>query len=179
MTVGAAAGAKRAAVGPTLKVPLLKYKVVAEALKGFTFDLSQRQVEAAARYAKTVKSAKFAKMKETAVRPLFCQEVLGEVLGYTKINPAGPYSLAFEPPIRRGKVDVALGQFGDDESSSTIVAPVELKGPSTVDLDAIMPGRGRSPVQQAWDYAIDAPGSRWVLVSNCIEVSALRLRPRA
>ncbi len=33
-----------------------------------------------------------------------------------------------------------------------------------------MPGRGRSPVQQAWDYAIDAPGSRWVLVSNCLEI---------
>jgi hypothetical protein len=33
-----------------------------------------------------------------------------------------------------------------------------------------MPGRGRSPVQQAWDYAIDAPGSKWVLVSNCVEV---------
>ena len=33
-----------------------------------------------------------------------------------------------------------------------------------------MPGRGRSPVQQAWDYAIDAPGSRWVLVSNCVEI---------
>ncbi|MDP1008152.1 hypothetical protein, partial [Klebsiella pneumoniae] len=40
----------------------------------------------------------------------------------------------------------------------------------TIDLDAIMPGRGRSPVQQAWDYAIDAPGSRWVLVSNCLEI---------
>jgi|SRR5665213_3836248 len=33
-----------------------------------------------------------------------------------------------------------------------------------------MPGRGRSPVRQAWDYAIDAPGSRWVLVSNCLEI---------
>jgi len=51
-----------------------------------------------------------------------------------------------------------------------IFAPFELKGPTTTDLDAIMPGRGRSPVQQAWDYAIDAPGSKWVLVSNCVEV---------
>jgi hypothetical protein len=33
-----------------------------------------------------------------------------------------------------------------------------------------MPGRGRSPVQQAWEYAIDAPGSKWVLVSNCVEI---------
>ena len=28
-----------------------------------------------------------------------------------------------------------------------------------------------SPVQQAWNYAIDVPGCRWVLVSNCIEIS--------
>ena len=33
-----------------------------------------------------------------------------------------------------------------------------------------MPGRGRSPVQQAWDYAVDAPGAHWVLVSNCLEI---------
>ena len=42
--------------------------------------------------------------------------------------------------------------------------------PTTSDLDAIMPGRGYSPVQQAWNYAIDAPGCRWVLVSNCVEI---------
>ena len=162
--------AKRSAVGRTLKVPLLKYKVVAEALKRFTFDLSPRQVEAASRYAKTVKSAKFAKMKETAVRPLFCQEVLGEFLGYTQIDPDQPHSLAFERPIGRGAVDVALGRFGTEDGTDEIVAPFELKGPGTTDLDAIMPGRGRSPVQQAWDYANDVRGCRWVLVSNCLEI---------
>ncbi len=160
----------RSAVGRTLKVPLLKYKVVAEALKGFTFDLSPRQVEAATRYAQTVKSAKFAKMKETAVRPLFCQEVLGEFLGYTQVNPDKPHTLAFERPIARGAVDVALGRFGTDDGTDEIVAPFELKGPGTTDLDAIMPGRGRSPVQQAWDYANDVRGCRWVLVSNCMEI---------
>lgn len=160
----------RPAVGRTLKVPLLKYKVVEEALKGFTFDLTPRQVEAATRYAKTVKSAKFAKMKETAVRPLFCQEVLGEFLGYTQVDPDKPNSLAFELAVGRGTVDVALGRFGTADGVNEIVAPLELKGPGTTDLDAIMPGRGRSPVQQAWDYANDAPGCRWVLVSNCMEI---------
>ncbi len=56
------------------------------------------------------------------------------------------------------------------ETADEIVAPFELKGPSSIDLDRIDPGRKRSPVQQAWDYAIDAPGSRWVLVSNCVEI---------
>lgn len=160
----------RSTVSRTLKVPLLKHKVVADALKSFTFDFTPRERDAATSYAKTVKSAKFARMKETAVRPLFCQQVLGEFLGYTQVNPDGPHSLAFELPIGRGAVDVALGRFGTDDATDEIVAPFELKGPGMTDLDAIMPGRGRSPVQQAWDYANDAAGCRWVLVSNCVEL---------
>ncbi len=54
--------------------------------------------------------------------------------------------------------------------ATKIVVPFELKGPKTADLDAPIPGRGRSPVQQAWDYAVDAPGAHWVLVSNCLEI---------
>lgn len=160
----------RPAVARTLRVPLLNYKVVAEARKRFTFDPTPRQIEAAASYAKTAKSPKFAQQKETAVRGLFTEKVLGDILGYTPYDPEQPYTLAHERAIRSGAVDVALGRFGGPDSADDMVAPFELKGPGTRDLDAIMPGRGRSPVQQAWDYAIDAPGSRWVLVSNCIEI---------
>lgn len=153
-----------------LKTPLLKHKVVQSALDAHTFDFSGRQIEAAANYARTVKSKKFARMKETEVRPLFCDAVLCEFLGYTKISADGPHSLTFELPLGRGSADVALGRFGDETRGNEVVAPFELKGPATHDLDAIPPGRGRSPVQQAWDYANDAPGCRWVLVSNCIEL---------
>ena len=55
-----------------------------------------------------------------------------------------------------------------------VVAPFELKGPDTKDLDRIMPGRGKTPVQQAWEYANDAPGAKWVLVSNCVELRLYR-----
>ena len=65
--------------------------------------------------------------------------------------------------IGAGTVDVALGQFAGNEVR--VAAPVELKGPKT-DLDRIMPGRAKTPVQQAWEYAMDAAGARWVLVSN-------------
>jgi hypothetical protein len=160
----------RAAVSRTLKVPLLNFKVVANARKLFTFAPSQQQLATAAEYAKTANSSRFAKQKETAVRQLFFEKVLGEILGYRQIGSEGGYSLAFEHPIRRGAVDVALGKFGLVTGKDEIIAPFELKGPGTTDLDAIMPGRGRSPVQQAWDYAIDAPGSKWVLVSNCVEI---------
>jgi type I restriction-modification system DNA methylase subunit len=33
-----------------------------------------------------------------------------------------------------------------------------------------MSGRAKSPVQQAWDYALDLVGSKWVLISNLIEL---------
>lgn len=162
--------AGRAAVPRALRVPLLNYKIVADALKAHTFDFTPQQIAAAKSYAKNAQAKKFAKEKETAVRPLFFDKVLGEILGYRKFESEGGYSLAFEHPIRRGAVDVALGRFGTDAGKDRIIAPFELKGPGTTDLDAIMPGRGRSPVQQAWDYAIDAPGSKWVLVSNCVEI---------
>src|SRR5579872_5519646 len=160
----------RAAVSRTLRVPLLNHKVVAEALKWFNFHLTPQQKAAAASYAETAKTQRFTKQKETAVRPLFFEKVLGEILGYKQIGSETSYTLAFEYPIRHGSVDVALGKFGQAGARDEIIAPFEFKGPSTGDLDAIMPGRGRSPVQQAWDYAIDAPGSRWVLVSNCLEI---------
>ena len=160
----------RAAVGRTLRVPLLKYKVVAGALKTFTFDLSPPQIEAATNYARTVNSPKFSKMKETAARPLFIEEVLEKFLGYAKFNPDGPHTLAHEEQAGTGSVDVALGHFAMPDGKDAVIAPFELKGPTTTDLDAIMPGRGLSPVQQAWNYAVDLPGCRWVLVSNCVEL---------
>lgn len=162
--------AGRAAVPRTLRVPLLNYKIVAEARARFTFDPTPQQRKVAGEYAKLAGSARFAKQKETAVRQLFFEKILGDMLGYRQMASEGEHTLAFEYPIRRGAVDVALGRFGLADGKDEIVAPFELKGPGTTDLDAIMPGRGRSPVQQAWDYAIDAPGSKWVLVSNCVEI---------
>jgi hypothetical protein len=51
------------------------------------------------------------------------------------------------------------------------VAPFELKGAGTRDLDAIMPGRSKSSVEQAsWEYAMNARGVKWVLVSNYVEL---------
>jgi hypothetical protein len=171
-TVGGGGGkrARAVAVPRTLRVPLINYKVIREELKKVHFDASKEQREAAARYAKRARNPKFAKEKETAVRNIFFDEVLGTILGYRKFDPDQPYTLAFERPIRRGAVDVALGRFPNPEGVEEILAPFEMKGPDTSDLDAIMPGRGKSPVQQAWEYAIDAPGSRWVLVSNCVEI---------
>lgn len=167
---GGAGGRRPRAVARALHVPLFNYKVVSgERLKAL-FDPSPEQIAAAQDYARKIKDPKFLKQKETAVRGLLIQDVLQVVLGYEGYDPAKPFSLAIEYPIRSGAVDVALGTFQGSDAADEIVAPFELKGPGTIDLDRVMAGRGRSPVQQAWDYAIDAPGSRWVLVSNCLEI---------
>ena len=59
-----------------------------------------------------------------------------------------------------------ISQFEDRH----VVAPFELKPAKLRDLDARMPGRNKTPVQQVWEYAMDAPGARWVLVSNYVEI---------
>lgn len=163
-------GRGRRGLPRSLRVPLFNYKVVQKARELSAFAPSETQTRAAQDYARKIRNPKFLRQKETAVRPLFIQELLQTVLGYRPYDPAQPYSLAHEESIRSGSVDVAIGRFNRPSVSDEIVAPFELKGPDTDDLDRIMPGRGQSPVQQAWDYAIDAPGSRWVLVSNCIEI---------
>ena len=78
------------------------------------------------------------------------------------------FTVVVEHPAGAGSVDLALGHFRGAERR--VFAPFELKGPKTRDLDAIMPGRAKSPVQQAWEYAVDLPGSKWVLVTNMLEV---------
>ncbi|PNE11351.1 MAG: type I restriction endonuclease subunit M [Beijerinckiaceae bacterium] len=94
--------------------------------------------------------------------------MLVTLLGYTPYRAGETFTVATEEALGKGAVDTALGAFSGSER--TILAPFELKGPGTEDLDAIMPGRSKSPVQQAWEYAIDAPGAKWVLVSNCAEI---------
>ncbi len=95
----------------------------------------------------------------------FIQRILVDVLGYTGSSTGGEWTLAKNQPIGSGNVDVALGRF----TSSGVIeihAPLELKGARTKDLDTIMSGRNKTPVQQAWEYAMDAKGAKWVLVSN-------------
>jgi hypothetical protein len=169
-TTEAAKARRGRALAKALKAPLFNHKVVQEAARlAKLFELTEAKRALAADYARKIKDPSFLKQKEVAVRGRLIEEVLQGLLGYRPYDPAG-FDLAIERPIGSGAVDVALGRFNTPDSVDEIVAPFELKGPDSFDLDRIMPGRGRSPVQQAWDYAIDAPGSRWVLVSNCLEI---------
>jgi len=106
--------------------------------------------------------------RETSHDGEFIQRILINVLGYTGSSAGAHWTVGKNQPVGSGNVDVALGHFSAD--SAQIVAPFELKGAKTRDLDAIMPGRNKSPVQQAWEYAMDAKGAKWVLVSNYREI---------
>lgn len=98
----------------------------------------------------------------------FIQRILIDVLGYVGSSDGLKWTVAKNQPVGKGNVDVALGHFTADNAS--ILAPLELKGAKTRDLDAIMAGRNKTPVQQAWEYAMDAKGAQWVLVSNYREI---------
>lgn len=98
----------------------------------------------------------------------FIQRILVDMLGYKESHAGSPWTAQKNQPVGKGNVDVALGSFTADKIQ--IIAPFELKGAKTRDLDAIMTGRNKSPVQQAWEYAMDAKGAKWVLVSNYREI---------
>ena len=106
---------------------------------------------------------------EVALQGVFMQSIMVDVLGYKQYGEHS-YSIAKEYPIARGAVDVALGQFTADKHDDQLHAVLELKGAKTKNLDAIMSGRFKTPVQQAWDYARDAKGCQWILVSNYVEL---------
>lgn len=119
-------------------------------------------------WGETIRDRSIETQKETALHGNFKQRIICDVLGYQDFNDSGQWTVDVEAQIGAGSVDLALGQFTKNERR--IIAPFELKGAKTKDLDAIMPGRAKTPVQQAWEYASDNIGTKWVLVSNYLEI---------
>lgn len=119
-------------------------------------------------WADMIRTRRVYALKETALHGSFTAQIIEGVLGYRGPTGGTEYTVSSEQAILRGSVDLALGRFG--AKTPEILAPFELKGADTRDLDAIMPGRNKTPVQQAWEYAMNARGVKWVLVSNMIEL---------
>lgn len=126
------------------------------------------KLETLRQWGETIRDRSIETQKETALHGNFKQRIICEVLGYQDFNDSGQWTVDVEAQIGAGSVDLAFGQFNKDESR--IIAPFELKGAKTKNLDAIMPGRAKTPVQQAWEYASDNVGTKWVLVSNYLEI---------
>ncbi|MGB6949123.1 MAG: hypothetical protein WBD84_07985, partial [Methyloceanibacter sp.] len=148
-------------------MPLFNPKTVEKRLESYSFQPSGQQAARARAWAEACRSGKIRTLKETSLYGDFAQYILKEILGYTTVLDGTDYTAAENEPVGNGSVEFALGRFS--ATKRQVIAPFELKGANT-DLDSIMPGRYKTPVQQAWDYAADAPGAEWVLVSNYVEL---------
>lgn len=142
-------------------MPLFNPKTLATALHAWDRQPSATELAAAARWA-ALAAVDFHGQNESQLEPEL-NKFLEGALGYCAAGPDTPGTMKAKQPIGAGVVDLAIGRFGPGEAQ--VLAPFELKGPK-VALDAIMPGRAKTPVQQAWDYANDAVGARWVLLTN-------------
>lgn len=120
-------------------------------------------------WAATIRNGSIVKVGEEQIRPDFIQRMFIEVLGYVGFGSgASMRTVTHEQRLGAGSADQALGYFSD--SRNEVIAPMELKGARTSNLDAIMPGRHKSPVQQVWEYAMDTPGCKFLIVSNMLEI---------
>ncbi|MEI7456283.1 MAG: hypothetical protein WCK93_06115 [Nitrosomonadales bacterium] len=121
-------------------------------------------------WAQTIRDGSITKKsnKEIAIRSSFIQKFFVEILGYVPFGSSDTQTIREEHHTGTGSADAALGYFGTGEAR--VLAPVELKGADTPNLDAIMPGRHKSPVQQAWEYAADIPGRKFIVLSNMLEI---------
>lgn len=149
-------------------MPLFHPRVLKKALKHHPLSLPETHRHILEEWRTSIENRQLFKQKETSLHAHFVQKILVEVLGYQSFSATSTYHLYPECPIGRGRVDLALGHFNQKEHQ--VMAPFELKGAKIKDLDALMPGRNKSPVQQAWEYGMDAVGAKWVLVSNYVEI---------
>ncbi len=149
-------------------MPLFNKKIIQKHLKAQ--EIPSAHLAILQNWQKRIFSRDLEKQSEVALQGVFMQNLLVEVLGYQAFGENSSYTVAKEYPIAGGAVDLALGQFCNDKQGDIVHAVFELKGAKTKNLDAIMSGRTKSPVQQAWEYAVNCKGCQWVLVSNYVEL---------
>lgn len=131
-------------------------------------EIPPNHLEVLGRWADMVRQGSITKHNETALDGDFKAQIVEGVLGYRPAGHPKGQTVDKEHYFGSEPVDLALGRFGE---SSEVIAPFELKGADTRDLDAPMLGRRESAVEQAWRYALMAGRSvRWVLVTNYLEI---------
>lgn len=151
-------------------MPLFQEKILAKALAKQTLSIPAAHLEILQNWKTKIESGSLKQQNEVAIHSPFTQNIMAGVLGYTPFGAADKWTISREYGVAGGAVDLALGRFSDDKATDAVLAPFELKGARTKDLDAIMPGRHKTPIQQAWDYARDIKGAQWVLVCNYMEL---------
>lgn len=145
-------------------MPLFHPKVIKKLISS-PLAVPEVHTEVLKTWAQSIEDKSIYRINEISLHGHFIEQFIVKVLGYKLYSDAYPeFSLA------GNRVDVALGTFDPNNSSDNLcLAPFELK-PAKTKLDSIMAGRNKTPVQQAWEYAMDAKGAQWVLVSNYLEI---------
>lgn len=151
-------------------MPLFQEKIIAKALGPNIGHIPEQHRLILENWREKIESDSLLRQTEVAIHAPFMQKIMVEVLGYTPFGAGDFWTIAREYGVAGGAVDLALGHFTDDKAGDRVLAPFELKGARTRDLDAIMPGRHKTPVQQAWEYARDIKGAQWVLLCNYVEL---------
>ncbi|MEN8169738.1 MAG: N-6 DNA methylase [Pseudomonadota bacterium] len=151
-------------------MPLFQQKIIEKALGTNLAPIPEEPLAILQSWKEKIENGSLENQNEVAIHSPFTQSIVAGVLGYTPFGTEDSWTVSREYGVASGAVDLALGHFSDDKASDSVLAPFELKGAKTKDLDAIMPGRHKTPVQQAWEYAKDIKGVQWVLVSNYVEI---------
>ncbi len=129
-------------------------------------EAQERAYKIMVRWADLESSGKLLKKKETALEGEFLTEVFGQALGYTLFSE-NEKAWNVEPKfsVNGGIADAAIGLFEESDKRPP-QAIIELKGPtSNLDRDR---ARGRTPVQQCWDYLNAQPECPWGIVCNYV-----------
>jgi Eco57I restriction-modification methylase/TaqI-like C-terminal specificity domain len=126
------------------------------------------QKDIARLWAESIRNHSIHGQNESQIESVFHAKILAGLFGYRAFDGTTDFTFRPKQPMAKGEADVVLGHFGKD--STTILAPLELKGTDTPDLDAPVKGKSESTVQQAWRYANAISGIKWVLASNMLEI---------
>jgi type I restriction-modification system DNA methylase subunit len=146
---------------------LFNHRIVSAALKSQPVA-SEAQREVARLWAESIRNHSIHGQNESQIESVFHTKLLVGLLGYRAFDGTTDFTFRPKQPMAHGEADVVLGHFG--HGGATILAPLELKGTDTPDLDAPVKGKSESTVQQAWRYANAISGIKWVLASNMLEI---------
>ncbi len=142
---------------------LLEQESVEKRLRGEAWD---RAFQIMSRWADLEMRGKLKTRKESNLEAEFLTEVFGEALGYKLFSKGDEnWDIEVKYNVNGGEADAAIGNFGHQEKASP-VAVIEFKGPN-INLDRDR-SRGRTAVQQCWDYMNAIPQCPWGIVCNFV-----------
>ncbi len=159
-------GARHGDGGPRDRLILPKFLESAAADLRLRDQQQKEAHEILVRWADLEDSGKLRRMKETNLEGEFLTGVFSKALGFTLFSEnKAQWNVWQKYQVPGGEADAAIGLF-DDQTKGPPLVLMELKGP-TVNVDRDR-SRGRTAVQQCWDYLNVVPECPWGIVCNYV-----------